>query len=153
MADPLEAQRCKACDELKPATDYYMQSTNPQHRAYGRRQGRCKKCVKQQTGTYQRANIARTFDIRRSKRLEREFGITAEEYDRRLAEQGGRCAICLGPPRGRWKRLVVDHCHTTGRVRGLLCGPCNRAVGLFGDSATLIRQAIDFIAIPASVER
>jgi len=51
-------------------------------------------------------------------------GITQAEYDRLLAEQGGHCALCPNTPKTR--RLHVDHDHTTGRVRGLLCFRCNK---------------------------
>lgn len=55
-----------------------------------------------------------------------------------LVRQGGVCAICGGPPRGRWAErnvYCVDHCHKTGKIRGLLCGPCNTWIGAAGDSA------------------
>lgn len=57
--------------------------------------------------------------------LRNRYGITPEDYDRMLEEQGGVCAICEGAcPTGR--RLAVDHDHETGRVRGLLCVNCNQ---------------------------
>lgn len=55
-----------------------------------------------------------------------DLGVTLDDYDRMLAEQGGGCAICGAPPKTR--RLDVDHDHKTGQVRGLLCVRCNRAV-------------------------
>ena len=55
-----------------------------------------------------------------------QLGVTDAEYDRLLAAQGGGCAICGNPPKTR--RLHVDHDHKTGRVRGLLCHRCNRAL-------------------------
>src|SRR5215470_1693407 len=65
--------------------------------------------------------------------LLRRYGITLEEYDRLLALQNGVCAICEQKPKGR-RFLCVDHCHRTGRVRGLLCTRCNVAIGLFEDN-------------------
>lgn len=54
------------------------------------------------------------------------YGITVEDYDRMFAEQEGRCLICgTDVPGGHRKHLCVDHCHETGRVRGLLCNRCN----------------------------
>lgn len=122
-----------------------MQSTNPKHRAYGRPQGRCKVCVREQTGAYQRANRSRASAQQRTWRLKNEFGITDEEYEQLLSVQGGVCGICGGPPDGRWKRLHVDHCHTTGRVRGLLCTPCNQGLGLLRDSVERIHAAIAYL--------
>lgn len=54
------------------------------------------------------------------------LGVTVEDYDRMLADQGGVCAICGNPPKVR--RLDTDHDHRTGRVRGLLCHRCNRTL-------------------------
>lgn len=59
-----------------------------------------------------------------------------------LDRQGGACAICL---QVRTETLHVDHCHATGAVRGLLCGACNRALGLLNDDPGLIRRAADYL--------
>lgn len=53
------------------------------------------------------------------------YGITLEEYDRLLAKQNGVCAVCLRAPYGKYKWLYVDHDHSTGKIRGLLCLRCN----------------------------
>ena len=58
----------------------------------------------------------------------RQYGITGEEYNAMLAAQHGGCALCGAPPTRN--RLAVDHDHETGRVRGILCMPCNRTLGL-----------------------
>jgi hypothetical protein len=71
------------------------------------------------------------------------YGITLEDYEKRLANQGGVCAICGGddPQRGRFF-FCVDHDHRTGKIRGLLCVTCNDGLGRFGDDrATLLRAA------------
>lgn len=63
--------------------------------------------------------------------LKKKFGITPEEYEVLLALQNHVCALCFRPERTLAKRLAVDHCHATGKVRGLLCGPCNVTLGYF----------------------
>lgn len=85
----------------------------------------------------------------RAGHLRRKFGITAEDYDRLLAEQDGRCAICRRKPNSRIS-LHVDHEHRTKRVRGLLCFRCNNALGDFGDDAALLVTAIDYLMPPAT---
>lgn len=69
-------------------------------------------------------------EYHRSWKMRTRYGITVEEYETMLVEQDGRCAICgSAESRGRGGRLSVDHNHETGEVRGLLCQPCNLALG------------------------
>ncbi len=74
------------------------------------------------------------------------YGIGADDYDALLATQGGVCAICGGTNQG--VRLVIDHNHTTGQVRGLLCAQCNFAVGHLGDDPERARRLADYIEHP-----
>lgn len=78
--------------------------------------------------------------------LKNKYGITPGDYYRMLAEQDGRCAICLSDTDsyGRSK-FSVDHDHETGEVRGLLCTHCNRAIGLFGDNAERLTRAANYL--------
>lgn len=75
------------------------------------------------------------------------FGIDTRDYDSMLRKQNGGCAICNSPESGdsRTSNLAVDHCHTTGMVRGLLCAPCNKALGMFRDSPEIIRAAATYV--------
>lgn len=66
-----------------------------------------------------------------------------EQYAAMLAEQHGVCAICASPPSGR--ALAVDHNHATGKIRGLLCGNCNRGIGNLQDSIGLLYAAINYL--------
>lgn len=79
--------------------------------------------------------------------MKKTYGLGFDEYNATLEAQGGVCAICnAAPPNHRKKRLSIDHCHTTGRVRGLLCDPCNRALGLLKDNPDLMLKAISYLA-------
>lgn len=75
------------------------------------------------------------------------YGISLAEYERILMDQGGTCACCGKPPpaSGRRKRLAVDHCHTTGKVRGLLCDGCNTGIGSLGDTIPGLNRAIKYL--------
>lgn len=70
---------------------------------------------------------------KRNRRLQRKYGLTAEQVDAWIERVGNRCEVCGDPPAGRWRRLHIDHDHTTGKVRGLLCVGCNRAIGYLND--------------------
>uniref|UniRef100_UPI00111D166A endonuclease VII domain-containing protein n=1 Tax=Nitrospira cf. moscoviensis SBR1015 TaxID=96242 RepID=UPI00111D166A len=72
------------------------------------------------------------------------YGLTTEQYNAMLLEQGGGCAICRGQCK-RNSRLSVDHCHRTGAVRGLLCSNCNTGIGMFKDSPALLQAAADYL--------
>jgi hypothetical protein len=85
------------------------------------------------------------FEDRRDGIMRRQYGITLEQYDEMLEEQNYRCAICNNEDEVEGRRLAIDHCHTTGVVRGLLCGKCNRGIGLFYDSRELLERAINYL--------
>lgn len=72
------------------------------------------------------------------------FGISLEDYDLKLEEQKGVCAICGGLCKSG-KRLAVDHDHKTGNIRDLLCGNCNGGLGKFQDNPELLIKAADYL--------
>lgn len=84
---------------------------------------------------------------RRTKNLKR-YGLTVDLYDAMLVEQGGRCAICPATtPGGRHgKHFHVDHDHTTGKVRGLLCNACNTVLGAAADRVDTLQNAISYLS-------
>lgn len=77
--------------------------------------------------------------------LKRRYGISKDEYETLFEKQGGVCAICRHPQTGRKKLLDVDHDHVTGKVRGLLCNPHNRALGIFNDDLRLMATAMQYL--------
>jgi hypothetical protein len=80
-----------------------------------------------------------------NKILKQIFGIDIDEYEMHFLNQGGKCAIC-GTHQSELKiRLNVDHDHKNGIVRGLLCGNCNRAIGLLKDSCRILASAFNYL--------
>lgn len=83
---------------------------------------------------------------KRKAHLKKEFGITPSVYDAMLAAQNGVCAICgTNTPSPHRVNFYVDHCHTTGKIRGLLCGSCNTGLGHFKDNPDLLTTAISYL--------
>lgn len=80
----------------------------------------------------------------RARNLKQRFGITIEDYDAMLAAQGGKCGICNKPPRPE-RRLAVDHDHSNGDIRGLLCTACNRELRYFDGHPDYLARAIDYL--------
>lgn len=86
----------------------------------------------------------------RNSRYKRIFGITLEDYNLMLENQNYVCSICKCPEtskhkNGKIKELAVDHCHSTGQIRGLLCDRCNHLLGLAKDSKILLTSAIKYL--------
>lgn len=108
--------------------------------------GICKPCKSAATRAWQIANPKAWDRHARKSHLMKKYGITIEEFDRMFAEQGEACAICkVRVLDSRGFRPHIDHCHDTGKVRGILCGRCNRALGQFEDDATLLRSAVAYL--------
>ena len=81
--------------------------------------------------------------------LRRNYGVTLDWYRETLSNQHDVCAICKQPEtteiRGKVIAMAVDHCHTSGKARGLLCTQCNRALGLFKDNQSVLEAAINYL--------
>jgi len=90
---------------------------------------------------------SREWHSKRHYYLKYKYGITEQQYDDMFNAQGSKCAICGSTETKDKKRhrLVVDHDHATGAVRGLLCSSCNKALGLFSDSIETMYSAIKYL--------
>lgn len=116
-----EQQRRARLDRKKISSQRWRESHREQHRAYQRRWFA-------QHRTYQRDYYALVPDRFYRYTVKYRYGV--ENYDEMFAVQNGLCAICDQPETAKGKvNLGVDHDHTTGRVRGLLCVSCNRSLG------------------------
>lgn len=80
--------------------------------------------------------------VQRNSYYKKKFGITLEQYEELLTKQNHQCAICENTDT---RRLAVDHCHTTGVVRGLLCSSCNISIGRFQDDVSRLERAISYL--------
>ena len=129
---------CSRCSRELPFTSFHKKGR-------GYRRPECKDCFKAarpRAGGASAAGIAAS-DKAAYQRYYK-YGLTDEDYEQMLAAQGGVCAICESPdPRASaWQ---VDHDHKTGRVRGLLCRPCNVALGLLSDDVIRMARAIRYL--------
>lgn len=145
-------KRCSTCKIQKPLYEFYNDCTQRDGRTR-----RCKECSKAASRKWRESDRGRAREKWRnaSKRYSRgialsvKYGLTVEDYDRIFAAQSGKCAICDIPAedaKGRNPgRLCVDHDHDTGVVRGLLCSPCNAALGSFGDDLDILRKVVEYL--------
>ena len=82
----------------------------------------------------------------RARMLKRNYGITPKDYDAMVETQNNECLICFASgDKERNKRLVVDHCHASGKVRGLLCNKCNLLLGHADDTIDRLERAILYL--------
>lgn len=122
-AAPHGTKWCTGCERFLPTSDFYKTSKGDGFVA------KCKPCW----------TVACRISV-----LQRKYGLSKEDLERMTKAQKGRCAICKRRPQG--EALHVDHCHDTGKVRGLLCGQCNRAIGLFQHKTKRLTAAIAYLA-------
>ncbi len=83
-------------------------------------------------------------DITRERYLKRMYGITLKEYNQMFVDQNGLCMIC-GETEKNDRGLAVDHCHETGKVRGLLCQGCNSGIAFLKENISILENAIKYL--------
>ena len=84
-------------------------------------------------------------DSFRNRKYLKLYNISIDDYNDMFIHQSGKCVICGVHQSELNRRLHVDHCHETGKVRGLLCGKCNRGLGLFCDNTQLVSNALKYL--------
>lgn len=157
-------KQCRKCGETKPMLSFYAHRSTRDGRA-----NYCMECQKAASRAWTKANAEHVrkrnaaADKTQKRRLHRRwwlrlYNLTEEQYDQMLAAQGGVCAICKNPETaldsrtGEPRRLAVDHCHTSGRVRGLLCMTCNRMLGASKDDPAVLKAAAAYLAEVAPMD-
>lgn len=124
-------KRCSACKQIKPLNEFHGDARHSDGK-----QSRCKECV-----------LARASEGY----LRREYGLTLGEYEQLMEAQDGRCAICGRPPKNN--RFNVDHCHSTHRVRALLCVNCNtNLLPMVERFSEWVRRAFEYLERPPAID-
>lgn len=159
----MEEKACRKCKQNKPLDEFY----NSERTKDGKRT-ECKECerlmhqkwaennrekVREHSLAYQRRHkekckakqkkwLKQHPEKNYAYRIKNRYGMSIEDYYSLVTQQEGKCAICgkTADP-----KLVVDHCHATNKVRGLLCDLCNRGIGHFSDSIELLKAAIQYL--------
>ena len=131
-------RRCSRCGQTKPVSAFNRYADRSAPLTGWRYHTWCRPCANEDSRRYgtankprrnerlrnwRQANPEKARELDRRRRLKR-YGLTQQDVDAMAAAQGGRCLLCR-----RKAELVIDHDHSTGRVRGLICGQCNTLVG------------------------
>lgn len=124
LVEQKESKKCAKCGEEKPAQPEYWTSRD------GRLRGTCRACTNKSA-------------IERQRLVK--FGITADDYNAMYDKQNGCCACCGTHQLEQDKSMAVDHCHDTGKIRGLLCFDCNVGIGKLGDNLDGVMNAVKYL--------
>lgn len=142
IENPQGAKYCPTCDTQKPVGEFHRNRT----RRFGVA-STCKECAKARTKLYKQNHYQKVKHLAKARgrqyKLKHAYGLTPEAYNKMLMEQDFACKICRHPMCG--KALAVDHCHKTGKVRGLLCDKCNWGLGHFKDNVYALQTAIEYL--------
>lgn len=140
---------CPACETEKPVEEFPLDASRPTGRhTY------CAPCkarkMREANARWRRKNPEAARRSNRRRLLRKKYGISLEEYEALLEAQGGGCGICGAPdplldPEAPKVAFAVDHCHETGKVRGVLCAPCNLGLGHFRDDPSRLRAAVAYL--------
>lgn len=146
---PAHLIRCPDCTKERNKRDARKRRESQEYRA---RQSEYQKEYRERTREQRKKYLEDNKEARarsvRNAFLKRKYGITQEDFELMLQDQDGRCKICGEPPtleNTKHGVLAVDHCHYTGKVRGLLCDLCNKGVGLLKDDVDRLKNAIKYL--------
>ena len=136
-------KKCNKCKINKPLKDFPINKRNKDGHQYY-----CKKCHCKKITDYHKANPRK----RKNQSLKTHYGITIEDYEKLFDKQNGVCAVCSKVEtrictQGMIQSLSVDHDHSTGLIRGLLCDRCNKAIGLLYHDIGLLNKAVEYLTV------
>ncbi len=133
-------KKCSKCKDTKELTEFGKDKYSKDgFRVY------CKECDTKKSKQYYQNNKEKRAKSDRIYKLKNRFNITLDDYDGILKEQNYCCYICNAHQSIFSRKLVVDHCHKTGKVRGLLCSSCNQGIGHFKDNIDSLKKAVEYL--------
>lgn len=142
-----KTKMCKKCDKRKDIDDFYNSTVYKTGKAYI-----CKVCQNFMRKRWIKDDAERYKESNRRAGLKHKFGMSVETYDEMMHNQKNCCAVCKttnpngeGVENGKNRYFSVDHDHTTGAVRGLLCNKCNRCLSFMQDNVKVLAEAIKYL--------
>lgn len=140
----LASKKCASCHEVKPTTEFPAKKNKGKWGFYSY----CTCCKRKKAKQYYLDNTKRCKELARNRDLKK-YGLTINQQKAMLEKQEGRCAICgksiylFGNSKNNTAH--VDHDHSSGEVRGLLCQECNTGLGKFRDNTLFLSKAIEYL--------
>lgn len=136
------SKTCSKCGQSKDINQFYRLSSSPTGR-----NPQCKACYRQNGLRHYQRHRTKLIKQASVDNRRRKYGVTQEIFEALLAAQSYQCAICaVQLTSDRFSlRPQIDHCHATGKVRGILCSKCNTALGSFGDQEEILLKAVQYL--------
>jgi len=141
-------KKCNKCEEVKDLNEFFKDKNNKTDGRYSI----CKTCKQNGTFSWREKNRERYNELHRiynKKNYDRlriqRYKLTVEQHLEMYKNQNGLCAICENPPKGK-RPLCIDHNHKTGKVRGLLCYACNRALSIL-ETEVLLAKSLEYLRL------
>jgi len=130
---------CSKCRVLKDFSEFTKDLNHWTGKSYW-----CKECKNASIRKHRESNPELFYESMRYSQAKIRYGIEKEDYLQLLESQNHLCAIC-SESLDMGRQTHIDHCHDTGRIRGILCGSCNKGIGMLRDSPTILRSAADYL--------
>lgn len=128
-------KKCRICGEEKDLDSFYKTKA----RTRDGLQHECKVCHNSNSLKHYYKNKEKRVAQRRDYHYRSNYGITLNDFTRLAEDAGNQCEVCKESP------VVLDHCHTTGKVRGVLCNKCNQALGLMRDNEDFLLGLVEYL--------
>lgn len=136
---------CRLCSDEKPIDRFSWRNDSKKYRT------ECKDCLnvlkrsQPRYGKWHKENPERVKELNKRSGLRKNYGITLEYYNEMKESQNHMCKICGTDSPNNHGQFCVDHCHETGKIRGLLCDICNRGLGYFKDNVNFLESAAKYL--------
>jgi hypothetical protein len=131
-------KKCSKCNDEKELSEF-----NKSKNGKFQKRADCKIC--QRKAAIARNKITYDSKVKWKRTIKDNFNLTVDDYNLMFENQKGCCLICKKHQTDFKKRLAIDHCHHSGKIRGLLCSSCNTGLGLFKDNIESLHSAIEYL--------
>ncbi len=134
------SKQCSKCKEVKSLESFHRDERNKD-----KKRSNCKACDQQASKVWKEKNKTHIAEYNSHYKREYTYGLSKQAYLELLEAQDNKCAICNTDQSKLSRKLVVDHCHASNKVRGLLCSHCNVGIGMLKENEDNLMAAIQYL--------
>ena len=134
------SKQCSKCKEVKSLESFHKDERNKD-----KKRSNCITCDREASKVWKEKNKKHIAEYNSHYKREYTYGLSKQAYLELLEAQDNKCAICNTDQSKLSRKLVVDHCHTSNKVRGLLCSHCNVGIGMLKENEDNLMAAIQYL--------